>query len=582
MKKTKKKPHRMIAAHAVPARKETPPVLAPVDVTDAEAPLPKFRRTAVEMATKQREISVSEFFAKNRHLLGFSNPTKAMLTAVKEAVDNSLDACEEAGVLPEVKVEVKQVAEDRFRIAVEDNGPGIVRAQIPKIFGKLLYGSKFHRLKMSRGQQGIGISAAGLYGQITTGKPMQIISRIGPKRPAHYFEIHIDTAKNNPEVLKDEERPWEKEHGTRVEIEMEGRYSKAGHSIEDYLKQTVIANPHVRVMYQPPGEPAEMYERASDVLPAEPREIKPHPYGVELGVLVKMLKETKSHWVKGFLTSEFCRVSPRIAEEICQRALIKPEMRVRRVSREEVDRIFRAVQETKIMAPPTDCIVPIGEEKLVAGLKNLIQADFYTATTRTPSVYRGNPFLVEAALAYGGAMPADEPVELYRYANRVPLLYQKSACAITESVIEVDWRNYALQQPKKSVPIAPAVFIIHIASVWVPFTSESKEAVAAYPEIMKEIKLALMDCGRRLQGHIRHQRRQENELERRSIFEKYSGILAQSLHELTGTSASKLQEDLKRIAKKTTGLAEDAVVQGALAPVAPAPSNGNEGGGNGK
>ncbi len=424
MKKTKKRP-RMVAAHAVPARRETPPlpsvaaaaakegpaavpVPPPVPVA-VEEPLPKFRRSAAEMASKQREISVSEFFAKNRHLLGFSNPTKALLTAVKEAVDNSLDACEEAGILPEVKLEVKQLAEDRFRISVEDNGPGIVRAQIPKIFGKLLYGSKFHRLKMSRGQQGIGISAAGLYGQITTGKPMQIISRIGPKRPAHYFEIHIDTAKNQPEVLKDEERVWEKEHGTRVEIEMEGRYQKGGHSIDDYLRQTVIANSHVRVVYQPPDEPLVIMERATDQLPDEPREIKPHPYGVELGVLMKMLKDSKSHWVKGFLTSEFCRVSPRIAEEICQRALLKPEARVRRIGHDEAERIFRAIQQTKIMAPPTDCIVPIGEAKLEAGLRNMVQAEFYTSTTRTPSVYRGNPFLVEAAMAYGGAPAADEP-----------------------------------------------------------------------------------------------------------------------------------------------------------------------------
>jgi len=114
------------------------------------------REDARSMAARQRDISVSEFFTKNRHLLGFDNPQKALLTAVKEAVDNSLDACEEAGILPDLEVEIAEVSENRYRVAVQDNGPGIVQQQVPKIFGKLLYGSKFHRLKQQRGQQGIG------------------------------------------------------------------------------------------------------------------------------------------------------------------------------------------------------------------------------------------------------------------------------------------------------------------------------------------------------------------------------------------------------------------------------------------
>src|SRR5438045_354539 len=150
------------------------------------------------MAKGQRDISVSEFFTKNRHLLGFDNPQKALLTAVKEAVDNSLDACEEAGILPTLRVQIEETAEGRFKVTVEDNGPGIVKAQIPKIFAKLLYGSKFHRLKQSRGQQGIGISAAGMYGQLTTGRPIIITSKTGKGRPAHRMEVRIDARTNAP------------------------------------------------------------------------------------------------------------------------------------------------------------------------------------------------------------------------------------------------------------------------------------------------------------------------------------------------------------------------------------------------
>src|SRR5450759_1904108 len=208
--------------------------------------------TAESMAHSQREIAVSEFFLKNRHLLGFDNPRKALLTTVKEAVDNSLDACDEAGILPEISVEIAQTGARRFRVTVMDNGPGIVRAQIPKIFAKLLYGSKFHRLRMSRGQQGIGISAAGMYGQLTTGTATIIQSKIKSSKIAHHIEVQIDTRANKPTILKDEELEWhpqfftadkdgvaqpskEYAHGTCVSIEMEAAYIRGKLSAADYL-----------------------------------------------------------------------------------------------------------------------------------------------------------------------------------------------------------------------------------------------------------------------------------------------------------------------------------------------------------
>ena len=254
------------------------------------SPAANGRSTAQTMAARQREISVSEFFSRNHHLLGFDNPRRALLTSVKEAVDNSLDACEEAGILPRIHVAIAQVAEDRYTMRVEDNGPGIVKRQIPNIFGKLLYGSKFHRLKMSRGQQGIGISAASMYGQLTTGKATRVISRIGPKRPAHLYEIQINTARNKPEILRDEEVEWDADQGTAVEIEMEARYLKGRQSVDEYLRQTVLANPHLHLSYTPPSGKPITYANSAAELPPEPREVKPHPHGIELGVLMKMLQ----------------------------------------------------------------------------------------------------------------------------------------------------------------------------------------------------------------------------------------------------------------------------------------------------
>jgi DNA topoisomerase VI subunit B len=504
----------------------------------------KSRVTAESLATHQREISVSEFFSKNRHLLGFDNPQKALLTAIKEAVDNSLDACEEAGILPSLKVEIRQLAEDRFRIAVEDNGPGIIKAQIPKIFGKLLYGSKFHTLKQARGQQGIGISAAGMYGLLTTGKSIAITSRTDHDQPAHYYEIQIDTRKNAPQVIMDKVVEWEPPHGTRVEIELIGTYKKGRHSVDDYIRQTAIANPHCEIFYTTPdsGETQHL-ERGSELLPPEPTAIKPHPYGVELGVLIRMMKETPARQLSVALKRDFSRVSGNVANEICKAAELNPNANPHTIVVHEAERLYKAINSVKIMSPATNCLSPIREEQILLGLKKEIEADFYTAITRSPTVYRGNPFQVEVGLAYGGSLPSDELVDLLRFANRVPLQYQQSGCAIAKAALGIDWRSYGLSQSKGALPTGPVVLFVHIASAWVPFTSESKEAVAAYPEITKELRLALQECGRKLATHIRAHRRAVDEEKKKSYIEKYIPHIGIALREILGLS-SKAEKDV--------------------------------------
>jgi len=504
----------------------------------AAAPAPPARATASDLAKKQREISVSEFFAKNRHLLGFDNPSKALLTTVKEAVDNALDACEEAGILPELRVEIVQLAETRFRVAVEDNGPGIVRAQVPKVFGRLLYGSKFHRLRQSRGQQGIGISAAGMYGLLTTGKPVVIHTRTDPKKKAHHLELVIDTRTNEPKVTRDDEVAWDRPHGTRVEIELEASYRGGRQGVDAYLEQVSLANPHAEIVYLRPkgteGDAERRLPRVTSELPPHTAEIQPHPYGVELGVLMQMFRDTKARNLKGCLCADFSRVSPRIADEICQRAKVAGTRRPSEIGRDEAERVHAAIQATKIMAPPTDCIAPIGEELIERALRAEVKSDFVAAVTRRPEVYRGNPFLVEVGLAYGGDLPSEEPVTLFRYANRVPLQYQQGACAITKAVMGTDWKAYHLQQPKGALPIGPMLLMVHIASVWVPFTSESKEAIASYPEILKEIRLGLQECGRKVSHFISKRRREADEAKKRAYIDKYIPQVALGLQQILG------------------------------------------------
>jgi DNA topoisomerase-6 subunit B len=540
---------------------------------------PPTRRGAEELAKKHKEISVSEFFTKNRHLLGFDSPLKALLTAVKEAVDNSLDACEDAGVLPEIAVELSPTSETTFLMAVEDNGPGIIDTQIGKVFGKLLYGSKFHKLSQSRGQQGIGISAAGMYGQLTTGKPVRIKSRTGKRKKAVEFVLSIDTARNKPEVHSSETIEWDKDHGTRVEIDMEAKYQKGLRSVDMYLKQTAIANPHLTLHFTDPGGEKITYERSTQEMPPETVEIKPHPHGVELGRLIGMLKDTSCRSLSGFLQEEFTRVGPKVAKTIIAEAgkKLTEKSYPSRIARGEAAALHTAIQKTKISSPPTNCIAPIGETLLLEGLKKELEADFYATTTRPAAVYRGNPFQIEVGIAYGkpggvglevteeGRIKkktkaaaateelvgnADETVRLLRYANRVPLLHLQSACAINKGVMQTAWRNYGLSQARGALPIGAMAVVVHIASVWVPFTSESKEAIASYPEILKEIKLGLQECGRQLGIYIRKGKRLKREFDKREYIETYIphiGIALQEILDLDDTERDATVAELEDV-----------------------------------
>jgi DNA topoisomerase-6 subunit B len=598
------------------------------------------------MASKQREISVSEFFVKNRHLLGFDNPSKALLTTIKEAVDNSLDACEEAGILPELVIEVRDLGleaakkdpeltkgEGRFLVTVQDNGPGIVKAQVPKIFGKLLYGSKFHRLRQQRGQQGIGISAAAMYGQLTTGKPIRVTSRVGKRKDAHLFEIQLDTRKNEPVVSRDETlADWGLEHGTRVELEIVANWQQGQRFVNRYVEHTALANPHATIHYSRPVSAAQRanadrpgnetlsFPRATTELPRETLEIKPHPHGVELGALMLMARESKSHDVRGFLQTSFSRVSSSVAGEILSRVpwgrkAVRP--RVLGDNRAMAEELHKALGETKLMSPPTNCLSPIGDELMRKGLVsflNVIESEgeagdehaqldldaasmkpsrrsgkpakagggdaakagtpsaeaipdapaeegvekikghnyFIATVTRPPKVYRGNPFQVEVGLAYGGSWPPDKTIELFRFANRVPLLFQRGACGITEAIVRTDWRNYLLSQPRGSLPVGPMALLVHIASVWVPFTSESKEAVAHYPDILKEIQLAAQECGRKLATFIRKRKAADYQAQRRSIFELYIEEVAAAIGRIKGSKPGPIKKEFLEVAHKVT------------------------------
>jgi DNA topoisomerase-6 subunit B len=506
---------------------------------------------AHKLAKQQKEISVAEFFERNKHILGFGNPTRALLTSVKEGVDNALDSCEESGILPEIFVEIKNHEDGECRIIIEDNGPGIIKKQVPHIFGRLLYGSRFHAIRQSRGQQGIGISAVVLYSQLTTGKHAKITSKIQEDRPATVTELAIDTNRNRAEVISRAIVHWEKPSGTRIEVSIVADYKRGKRFVYDYLQSTSIVNPHAQIIFKEPDKTVHLFERTSDVLPAKSIEIKPHPQGIELGTLIKIAKNTKSRRLSSFLKSEFSSMGDRTTKAVCEKAQLDRGLDPKKMSREQFLTLHKAFKKIKIMAPSTDCLSPIGETLIKRSLKHQTQEispEFIYTASRPTSVFSGNPFQIEVGIVYGGSLPKDKSVRLLRFANRVPLLYQQGDCVSTAAISSIDWRRYGFDQSSgKGIPSGPAIFFTHMSSTLIPFTSESKEAIADIPEIESEIKLAFRECARKVQSHIHKEVKRKKTREKFDLITKILPEIAKKSSDMLGKPVPSLDSVITKI-----------------------------------
>ncbi len=512
------------------------------------------RATAEELADKQHEISVTEFFEKNKQILGFDSRAKSLLMGVKEAVDNSLDACEEAEILPDVIVKISKVGDEDFHVSIEDNGPGIVHRAMPNVFGRLLYGSRFHAMRQSRGQQGIGISATVMYANMSTGRPAHIASRIeGEDEVAWEMDIAVDTKTNRPIVTNDRPFPWvDKAHGTLIEYTTKGRYITGKQSIFEYLKETAIVNPHARIEFHDPDGKVYTFERATDIMPPKAVEIKPHPKGMEIGDMMTYSSLSEQPTVRDFLKNDFCRMTARIANDICKKAGVDPASKPADLGREGSMKLISAIADTKIMEPPADCLSPIGDILIKKGLMHILDGlrpEYYaTPVTRPAHAVSGNPFTVEAGIVYGGEIPSDGQVTIMRFANRVPLLYQQGADVITKAVQDFDWRRYGLEQRGgKGMPFGPAIILVHVASTKVPFTSEGKEAIASIPEIYDEIINALRLVARNLKSHLNKMERKSKTHEKFDIVQKILPDLANKISAQLGRPVPDLSRTITKI-----------------------------------
>ena len=515
---------------------------------------------AQKLASNQKQVAISEFFEKNKHFLGFDSLARSLITAVKEAVDNALDACEEARILPTIHIQITKLdpKKDIIKLIVEDNGPGIPQKSIEKVFGQLLFGSRFHAIRQSRGQQGIGITGVVMYCQLTTGRTTHVRSKIATEPTAAVVDIGLDTRKNKATKANAGREMWynedgsSKEHGTEVTAQMKAKYQKGRQSVWQYLRMTSIVNPHAEIIFIDPDGEKHHWTRVTERLPTKVESIKPHPHGIELGQLQRMVAESNDLNLNHFLLNNFSGVTNRARKELCQAADLEGTRKMKALKGDDIrylleafqgERLFKG-QPAKLLKPPTNCLSPIEEILIKKGLSKTIDSRFVTTLTRVPNVTQGNPFQVEVGLIFGGSMAGDKPVEILRFANRVPLMYQQGGCLLTKAIESVDWRQYGLDQAGgKGVPKGPAAILVHLASTNVQFTSEAKEALADNGEVMEEARKAMLEMGRGLRKHLEKKKKMAKTKEKfelindilPAIAEKSAQLLNRPVPELSGS-----------------------------------------------
>jgi DNA topoisomerase VI subunit B len=511
--------------------------------------------------SKITKSSTAEYFAKNLQQVGFSSPLKAVLTTLKEAIDNSLDACEQAGILPEIKVEITKTGAgstkntDLIKIVVEDNGPGIDADDLAKVFGEYLASSKFGRGQCSRGQQGIGISAATTWAQMTNARGAVVISKTKNMRKAISAQVDVDIKSNTGIIKNKESIDWTKPHGVRVEFVMDGRVQLNGDGgLVTYVEGTVLVNPHLTIEYKLLDNEWQKIERVSNEVPELPPATLPHPHTFKLGEFITHATLFGKTSLSKFLKTGFSRISDPTINDFVKHGLPKSlvEKSVTSLSEENFKTVFTAIQNTELMAPSTKSVLTVGEDALSKSIQRLGKVDFFSVVTRKPRICDFKPVVVEVALARfidrGGE--SDSPVQLLRFANRVPLQFDKSGCAITGAVESVNWKSYGLNQPKDSLPLGPYVFAISVVSPFIKFKNASKETIDASDELVDEIRKAAQQAGQKLSRHIRKEFK-EADLERKlAHIEQFGPILVEKLAILSGASDArrkKAEDGLRKI-----------------------------------
>jgi DNA topoisomerase-6 subunit B len=489
------------------------------------------------------EISAADFFYRNRDIAGFTNPSRAIFVAIRELVENSLDAAESHRLVPDIYVRLSYEGEATkdtqiYKLRVEDNGIGVPPRHIPSAFGQILFGSKY-KLKQQRGTFGLGGKMAILYGQITTHQPALIVSSTGISK-TYMYKLMIDIQRNRPLIL-DRKVLINKEmwRGTIVEFTLEGDYFRAMPKILDYFKQTAMVNPYANLTFVDPKGRLYKFIRVTKDMPTAPKETKPHPYGVDVELLQRLIQITPYKNMLDFLRNHFHRVGDITAKKFLEYSNLSPSKNPKRLDHEEIVRLMHMLKKFPDFLPPdASCLSPLGEDLLRTGILKELNPEFVSVHQRKPATYAGHPFIVETGIAYGGEIPARGNFMVYRFANRIPLLYDEANDVSLRVIQAMNWRRYRV------TPEMPVAIFVHICSTKVPYKTVGKEFIADRPEVRREIANGLREVARHIQLFLSKREHVDKDRKRLGVFSKYLPRIAEFSTQLAG---KKRRPDIEKL-----------------------------------
>ena len=498
------------------------------------------------------ELTPSEFFRKNKQMLGFTGKIRSLTIVFHELITNSFDAAEEAGILPEINIDLKRVDKEHYILTHSDNGPGIPEDYIMKVYCTMFAGSKFRNIQ-SRGQQGLGCSGCVLLSQMTTGEPARVIScyeENGELKGVN-MKFKMDVKKNKGMLM---EKEYIKPEHTGVCIQLHFKdvsYSLSEQGAFEYIRRTMIANPHAKITFRDPSGHKYIFKRAAEIVPVLPKEVLPHPKGVSADDILFMAKHTDKRRYKSMLTTSLSRMSNKRVAEIEEMTGIDMNKRPKDMKWAEAEAIVDAFQKMKFMAPPSNGLIPIGSEQIEKGMKQILKPEFVATLTRKPVTYKGGvSFIVEAGIAYGGdagrIVNEQRKSEIMRFANRVPLTFDQGSCAITEALKSIDWKRYGL----KDLDNTPLTLFVNLISTQVPYLSTGKQSISPEPEIVHEIGQATMKLARKLQKHLRSKKAAKEKAMRSKVFEDLLPVIIEESAKLGETSVPEYTQVLAKVTKR--------------------------------
>lgn len=482
---------------------------------------------------KFQAISPADFFYRNREIAGFDNPVRATYTIVRELVENALDACELYRIPPDVKVKLVNEGGSTYGVRVEDNGVGVPYEHLPSAFAQVLFGSKY-TIRQSRGIFGLGGKMAILYGQITAHSPVKVVSSTGGFEK-YLFELMINIQENKPIIRKREVLPnYTRWRGTIIEFKFEGDYARAKPKIIDYFRQTSIILPYATLTFIDPDGVLYRFERVTTEMPSPPKEVKPHPHGIDVETLERMIQATRSTTLLDFLANGFHRVGYATAKKFLRRYGFPQSKNPKELTSREIVELVDALKKFDEFLPPDpSSLSPIGIELLKQGIEKELKPEFVVAVQRGASSYSGHPIIVEAAIAYGGGIPQPLGGEIlvYRFANKIPLLYDLYSDVTMKVIKKIKWARYKIDL--NTMPIA---FLVHICATKVPYKTVGKEYIADQPEVEYEIEWALKSCARQLRSYLSKKEKTMVMQKRFDVYGKYLPLIAQFASDLAGVS----------------------------------------------